>query len=115
MIIQMGQGTNDKISVRGNKLICAGFVYHMGNATRRVTEKSFNLENWRGKIFRLWIGQDGKLSTVSRTRQFALLAEVSVPPRSYREVRKDDEGNPVLEVEPLEPEELQVKVWPLPG
>lgn len=114
MITQMEKKTNDKISAQSNQIICAGFVYHLGKATRRIVERSLDLEVWRGRVFRLWIGEDGKLTSDSAPRQFALLAEVEVPPACYRESGADDEGTPFFEREPLQLEQLEMKVWPLP-
>jgi len=122
MIVQMDpEKPNTKITVEGSVLTCAGFRFHMGDQLRQVSEKSYDLEEWRGRVFRLWIGEDGRLTTESRPTQFALLAEVEVPP-AYNTPATDEEGNPVLDDDgnpvmvpaPLDLEEVEVRVWPIP-
>ena len=116
MIVQMvPKNPNTKISVLGETLICEGFRFHIGEQLHQVNEKNYNLEAWRGKTFRLWIGDDSRLTTESQPTQYALLAEVNVPD-AYNEPsgEVDQDGNPIMAPVALDLAQVEVRVWPIP-
>lgn len=108
---------NEAIRLAANKLIVAPFSAGSINCAGGT----FDLEPYQGKAFRLYLEEDGSLSTDINRDHFWLLAEVILPPQRYESVATDEidqNGMTIYKSVPvpldLESGDVQVTVFPLP-
>jgi hypothetical protein len=118
---------NEAIRLAANKLVVVPFSAGSINCAGGT----FDLEPYQGKAFRLYLEEDGSLSTdINRDHfcstdinrdHFWLLVEVILPPQRYESVptnEVDQNGTTIYKSVPvplnLEAADVQVIVFPLP-
>lgn len=108
---------NEAIRLAANKLVVVPFSAGSINCAGGT----FDLEPYQGKAFRLYLEEDGSLSTDINRDHFWLLVEVILPPQRYESVptnEVDQNGTTIYKSVPvplnLEAADVQVIVFPLP-
>ena len=111
---------NEKVIIEGSVVTIDTF-YAFGH---RVEGAVFDLsqpecDKYRGKILRVWVDNDHKLTTERLPSQVWLLVEIPVPKRQFKEVETeefDEDENPIIErVEiPMVINETECNIYELP-
>ena len=111
---------NEKVIIEGSVVTIDTF-YAFGH---RVEGAVFDLsqpecDKYRGKILRVWVDNDHKLTTERLPSQVWLLVEIPVPKRQFKEVKTkklDEDGNPIMERVkiPMVVTETECKIYELP-
>lgn len=119
MIVQHDPGRpNGAITIdqtAPSRLIVAPFDFPGGHCPGAVVD----LAPFQGGPFRLYLEEDGSLSTELFRDHYWLLAEAVLPERQFENRptgMTDENGQPVMEMveRPLDLNEVQVTVFPLP-
>jgi len=110
---------NEKVFI--SSVVTIDTFYAFGH---RVEGAEFDLsqpeyDKYRGKILRIWIDNNYRLTTERLPSQVWLLAEIPVPRRKFEEVETkelDENDNPVMEMVelPMIVNESECKIYELP-
>lgn len=117
MLQMMNEGRESTITENGSKLVVAPFQF---GDNIQCAGGEFDLNDWEGQWFRLYLDEDGTLSTDCCRGHFWQLAEAFVPVRKTVMVETeelDDQGIPVVvssKVPIVVSEDVTVSVWALP-
>ncbi|ALA68844.1 hypothetical protein GT50_00610 [Geobacillus stearothermophilus 10] len=117
MIQMVNEGRPATISEEGSKIVVSPFVF--GNGVQ-CQGGSFDLNEWEGRRFRLYLDEDGSLSTDDTIGHFWQLAEADVPLCKIIMIETDelDENEMPIVVSQKQPinvaEDVIVNVWAFP-
>lgn len=118
MIQLVNEGQPAPFTEEGGRLVVAPFELEGGIA---CPGGSFELCEWEGGHFRLYLDDDGSMSTDDSRGHYWQLAEAEIPIRDTIMVETDqldDNGVPILasEKQPLNvQEDVLINVWALPA
>ncbi len=119
MIVQRDPNKpNEVISIdqaSPNRLVVAAFRFPGG----QCTGGAIDLTPFQGGPFRLYLEEDGSLSTELFRDHYWLLAEAVLPERQFDSRptgMTDENGQPIMEMveRPLDLNDVQITVFPLP-
>lgn len=111
---------NEKLSISGS-LVTVDTFYAFGH---RIEGAKFDLnqpefDQFCGKVLRIWIDTNFKLSIERKPVQLWLLVEIPVPAKEYDYIptdEKDDQDNPIIEqvAKPMLIDEGDCRLFDLP-
>jgi hypothetical protein len=110
---------NEKVVIRQDNPAVIRVLQHQLPNGAMVQTQEFDLTEFQGKPWRLYVEEDGALSVALDGVHYWLLAEAVLPERRVetQEIGDGDNGEPTIEhVElPLDLQEVDVLVYPWPN